>query len=71
MDKHTYPVGTKFHSGGKRADVCTVTDVLTTYNLAGDVVRIRYVATHQFMGQTVTDSDVVAVTIARYLIKEI
>jgi hypothetical protein len=38
--------------------LCTVTDVLITRNAAGDVVKVRYVATHEFMGQLVTDSDV-------------
>jgi hypothetical protein len=59
-----YPVGTKFQTGGKRKDVCTVTDMITTTNLAGEIVQVRYVATHKFMGQTLTDN-VPAVTIAR------
>jgi len=40
----------------------------TTRNLAGEVVQVRYVATHQFLGQTVTNRDVCASTIARGLI---
>lgn len=64
-----YPVGTQFvPNGNKRKDICTVTDFLVTRNLAGEIVRERYVATHIFMGQTVTDHDVVATTIARGLI---
>lgn len=63
-----YPIGTKFKTGGKAPRTCTVTDILKTYNSKGDLVSIRYVATHEFLGQTVTDRDVVAVTIARGLI---
>lgn len=61
----TYPVGTKFKPIGKRGDICTVTDMLTTRNLAGEIVQVRYVATHLFMGQTVINRDVCAATIAR------
>lgn len=60
-----YPIGTQFLSAGKVPRLCTVTDVLRTYNSAGQLVRLRYVATHQFMGQTITDSDVVEATVAR------
>jgi len=62
--KH-YPVGTQFMSRGKFPRLCTVTDVLTTTNLAGDVVSVRYVATHTTVGgQLVTDATVVDTTIA-------
>lgn len=60
-----YPIGTKFKTGGKRPRLCTVTDILKTYNSADELVRTRYVATHEFCGQQVADSDVNAVTIAR------
>lgn len=63
-----FPVGTMFKSAGKHPRTCIVEDMLTTRNLAGEVVRIRYVATHEFMGQKVTDSDVSPVTIARGLV---
>jgi hypothetical protein len=59
------PIGTKFTPIGKHATECTVTDMLTTRNLAGEIVAIRYVATHIFMGQTVTNRDIAAATIAR------
>lgn len=58
--------GTIFKTGNRQ---CTVTDILTTYNLAGEPVKQRYVATHQFLGQTVTDHDVCETTIARGLVK--
>lgn len=60
-----FPVGTIFKTGGRHPRTCTVEDMLTTRNLAGDVVGIRYVASHEFMGQTVRDYDVNPVTIAR------
>ncbi|WOB06508.1 hypothetical protein [Piscinibacter gummiphilus] len=68
----TYPIGTKFarRVSAKRTDVCTVVDIHRTYNNAGELVKTRYVATHEFLGQVVTDHDVVAVTIARNLIEK-
>jgi hypothetical protein len=63
-----YAIGTKFTTGGKHPKECVITDIHTTTNLAAEVVKVRYVATHQFCGQTVTDADVCAVTIARGLI---
>ena len=62
-----YVIGTKFirSTGKQRKDVETVTDILTTTNSKGELVSTRYVATHDFMGQVVTDSDIPASTIAR------
>lgn len=62
--KPKFGPGTTFQTRGKHPLTCVVTDVLTTRNLAGDVVGIRYVATHEFAGQTVTDRDVLETTIA-------
>ncbi len=59
-----YAIGTQFTARGKSPRLCTVVDILTTTNAAGDVVKIRYQATHQFMGQTITDSDVIETTIS-------
>lgn len=61
----TYAIGTRYLSSGKHPRLCTVVDVLTTTNHAGDVVKLRYAATHEFCGQLVTDRDVCAVTIAK------
>lgn len=61
--------GTKFSPTGKDY-VCTVVDVWVTTNLKGEVVRLRYVATHEFLGQTITDCDVLETTIARGLLQE-
>jgi hypothetical protein len=68
MNQDIYPVGTQFKPLGKHAKASTVRDVLFTRNLAGELVKIRYVADHEFCGQIVTNRDVVATTIARGLI---
>jgi hypothetical protein len=74
MDSHEkqprFAIGTKYKTQGKHGRECTVTDILRTYNAAGDLVSIRYVSTHQFCGQAVTDRDVVDTTIARGLISQ-
>jgi hypothetical protein len=66
----TYPhpqieVGTKYMTRGAHPVECTVTDVLSTYNLSGKLVKTRYVARHTFCDQLVTDYDVCATTIKR------
>jgi len=45
-----------------------VTDVYKTYNFKGELVHVRYVAEHEFMGQKLVERDIVAVTIARGLV---
>jgi hypothetical protein len=69
MPDPRFPVGTQFYSTGKHPRLCTVTDIWRTYNQAGELVRLRYVATHEFMGQTLTDRDVLETTIARNIVK--
>lgn len=59
-----FPIGTKYKTRGKFPRLCTVTDILTTYNSKGEFVKLRYVATHEFLGATITESDVVETTIA-------
>ena len=58
-------IGTQFKTRDKVERLCTVTDIYKTYNSAGELVKIAYVATHPFMGQTLTDYDVPVVTIQR------
>lgn len=65
-----YKIGTKYRTRGKRKDVCTIVDMLTTYNLAGEVVNSRYVSIHEFLGQTVFNRDVAESTIAMGLIDD-
>jgi len=61
-----FPVGTTFTPVGRVARLCTVVDYHVTTNLAGEIVRTRYVATHAGpLGQTITDTDVAETTIAR------
>ena len=48
------PVGTRFVRVGAPADrVETVVDIHETRNLAGEVVKVEYVAEHAMMGQPV------------------
>jgi hypothetical protein len=62
-----YGLGTTFRGRGGRT--CTVVDFLETRNLAGSVVKSRYVATSVLMGQVVTDSDVLEIQITMHLIE--
>lgn len=63
--KPRFEIGQRYKTSGKYPNICTVVDILSTYNSAGELVKIRYVATHDFLGQPVTDYDVVDTTIAR------
>lgn len=68
--KARFKIGQQFiRQHTKRKDVETITDILTTRNTSDEVVKIRYVAEHDFMGQTVTDYDVLDTTIAKGLIE--
>lgn len=60
-----FPIGTQYYSRGKNSKLCTIIDILKTYNNKGELVNIRYVSTHQFLGQTVTEKDVLPITIQR------
>jgi len=60
-----FPIGTRYWSRGQHKRLCTVVDVHSTYNRLGQLVKLRYVSQHEFLGQIVTDEDVVEVTIAR------
>lgn len=46
-----------------------VDDIYTTYNNAGEIVRLEYVVSHEFMGQRIREN-VVDPTIARSLTNE-
>lgn len=69
MTAPRFGIGTTFRKRNKRADLCTVTDILTTTDHAGKVVSIRYIAVHDFLGQLVADYDVCETTIAIGLIE--
>lgn len=59
-----FSIGQTFKTRGKAPRLCTVVDILTTFNSAGELVKTRYIATHEFAGQIVTDHDVCETTIA-------
>lgn len=62
-----FSLGTRFTPVGKRY-VCTVVDILRTYNNDNELVKVRYAAVHQFMGQPVVD-EYIETTIARGLVR--
>ena len=55
----------KYKTRGKHPRLCTVVDKLETYNSKGELVKTRYVSEYTFLGQTVTDRDVLDITILR------
>jgi len=60
-----FEIGATFiRRGRKNKQVETVVDIITWTNSNGECVGHRYVCEHDFMGQVVTDSDVVGATIA-------
>jgi hypothetical protein len=59
-----FPIGTQFYTRGKHRKHCTVTDILRTYNSRDELVKVRYVASHDIIGQHVFDYDVCETTIA-------
>lgn len=61
----TFEIGTEFLSSGKHPHHCTVDEVFKTYNSKGELCRVTYLVSHQFVGQRVSEHDVCAVTIAR------
>lgn len=67
-DIQRFPIGTRYYTGGKDKRLCTVVDFWRIYNSRDELVSYRYVATHEFMGQMVTEYDVVDVTIAKGII---
>jgi hypothetical protein len=67
--KPLFPIGTTYMDRTRtRSDIATVIDILTTYNSKKEVVKIRYISTHNFLGQQVLNTDVIENTIARNLI---
>jgi len=66
-----FKIGTKYRTSGKAPRLCTVIDIWTTYDDAGNIVMRRYVSEHEFMGQRILDRDVLATTIAKGLVEEI
>jgi hypothetical protein len=50
--------GARWENSLKNERRCLIVDIYYTYNLLGKLVKFRYVAQHEFMGQLVTDYDV-------------
>lgn len=66
--KPRFAIGQQFYTRGKNRQLCTIVDILRTYNASDELVRVRYVAAHEFMGQTVYDYDVPDSTVAMGLV---
>jgi len=66
-DGNAFDLGTTFKKQGRKDKdrIYTVEDIYTTTNIAGHVVKQRYVASSTFCGQKVTDRDIPSATIAR------
>ena len=52
-----FAIGQRFKTRGKAPRECIVVDILRTYNTAGELVRLRYLTQHEFLGQTITAED--------------
>lgn len=69
--KPRFEIGTRFiRYNGTRKDVETIVDILTTRNHVGGIVKVRYVAVHEFLNNEVIDSEIPEATIARSEILE-
>ena len=66
-----FAIGTKFlkRRSKRESDICTVIDILVTFNLKDELVSKSYVATYKFLGQTMTIRDVCWTTIKMNLIQ--
>lgn len=62
-----YPIGTKFKLKKKLHEVI---DIHKTYNAVGELVKLRYVTKHDFLGQPVINREIVETTIKRALWEE-
>jgi hypothetical protein len=58
MREPKFPIGTVFKTRHKHPRTCTVIDIYRTFNSAGEQVDMRYVTTHEFLGQILTDTQV-------------
>lgn len=67
-----FEIGTEYtvtRGKGKKAYTRNfkIVDVLRTYNSENELVSLRYVASHNLLGQDILDRDVVDMTITRAL----
>ena len=56
-------IGKQYLTRGRDPQLCTVVDVHTTFNQKGEIVKVRYVSEHVFLGFIVRDKDVGKTTI--------
>ena len=64
-----YAIGTQYYTRGKHPRLCTIIDILKTYNSKGELVKTRYMSSHMFLGQVVIDHDVPQASVALGLVK--
>jgi len=64
MKTPRFKIGTMYKTRGASPRICTVIDILKTYNSKNELIQIRYVSTHEFLGQKVANYDVPETTIA-------
>jgi hypothetical protein len=64
MTTTVFPIGTSFITRGKNPRLCTVVDILKTYNYEGDHVQTCYIVTYELAGRVRYDYNVRAATIA-------
>jgi hypothetical protein len=62
-----FEIGQQFKTSGKHPRLCVVIDVLKTYNSAGELVELAYLAEHSLLGQVMSER-VHDTTIARGMI---
>lgn len=46
-------LGTRFQTLERFPKTCMITDILRTYNLSGELVEVRYIGEHAYLGQKV------------------
>lgn len=64
INEPKYRIGQRFKTAGKNPRIATVIDIYKTYNNAGNLVKIRYVAQYPSVLNIVTDYDVCEASIA-------
>lgn len=66
--KFKFEIGQTYtHKRKNSEQLRTIVDRLETYNAKGELIKLRYVTEHSFMGQILTDDDVLEVSICRAL----
>ena len=67
--RQRFEIGTTYElKRNKSSQVKTIVDVYKTYNSKNELVDLRYVTEHDFLGQKMTDRHVTDTEIARALI---